>query len=131
MITGLYAAVFGFMLVVLVLRVAQRRQKYRVGLGDGGIPDLTQAIRVHGNFIEIVPIMLIMMVLMEEGAIQTWVLHVFGIVAVLSRLLHAYGITKSPLISFGRKWSIFLTLSWFLIASLTLIFMYIKSSGFL
>lgn len=126
MITGFYAGILGLMLMALIVRVALRRMKYRVGLGDGGISDLSQAIRVHGNFIEIVPIMLIMMALMELGSIQTWVLHFFGIGLIITRFLHGYGITSSPNRSFGRKFGIILTLLLMLAASGTLIFMYIN-----
>ena len=127
MITGLYTGILGLILTGLILRVALRRMKYKVGLGDGGIPDLTQAIRVHGNFVETVPIMLIILALMELGLVQTWVLHVFGILIVLSRLLHAYGITCSPGHSFGRKAGIMLTLAIIITGSLILIYRYLAA----
>ena len=121
MITGLYAGLLGLMLVVLIARVALRRLKYRVGLGDGGIGDLTQAIRVHGNFTEVVPILLIMMLVMEESVVARPILHIFGVGLVLSRLLHAYGITCSPYHSFGRKTGIVLTVLLLIAGSLILI----------
>ena len=121
MITGLYTGILGLMLVVLILRVAMRRLKYKVGLGDGGIGDLTQAMRVHGNFIETVPIMLIMMVLMEESLVSTWILHAFGSGIIATRLLHAYGITRSAGHSFGRKTGIMLSLLLLTVGSVILI----------
>ena len=124
MITGLYAGILGLMLVVLILRVALRRLKYRVGLGDGGIADLTQAIRVHGNFVETVPIILVMMVIMEESLVKPWVIHAFGIGLILARLAHAYGISSNPNHSLGRKAGICLTMFLILAGSVCLIATY-------
>lgn len=103
MITGFYAGLLGLWLVFLILSVVRLRWKYRVGLGDGGEKELTRAIRVHGNFTETVPMVLIMMGLMEYGqAAPGMVLHAFGGVLVLSRLLHWHGISGSSTTSFGR-----------------------------
>lgn len=121
MITGLYAGILGLMLAILIFRVAVRRMKYKVGLGDGGIPDLVQAVRVHGNFIETVPIMLIILVLLEANGIEPLILHFYGVGIVLTRLLHAYGITCSAGHSFGRKMGILLTMFLLAVGSVSLI----------
>ncbi len=127
MITGLYAAILGLMLVVLILRVARRRLKYKVGLGDGGISDLGQAIRVHGNFVETVPILLILLLVMEENVFPAWGLHIFGTGIVISRLFHAYGITMSPLASAGRKYGTFLAIFLIIAGSLALILSFLSN----
>jgi len=95
--------------------------RYRVGLGDGGIPDLAQAVRVHGNFIETVPFLLILMGLMELAHISPIYLHIYGSAAVFSRLLHAYGVTSTPLASKGRFLGTVLTMLLLTAASFTLI----------
>jgi uncharacterized membrane protein YecN with MAPEG domain len=94
-ITALYAGLLGLMLVVLSFRIAQRRLKFRIGLGTGNNPELEQAIRVHGNFIEYVPLTLVLMALLEADGAPGWALHAAGVVLVLARLLHATGLTQS------------------------------------
>ncbi|PZP55532.1 MAG: glutathione S-transferase [Micavibrio aeruginosavorus] len=127
MITGFYAGLLGLMLVVLILRVALRRRKYKVGLGDGGIADLGQAIRVHGNFVETAPVMLILLLLLESSHSQALILHSCGLSIVLSRLLHAYGITSSPLASNGRKYGVLLTFIVIIVSSILLISKYLSN----
>ncbi len=56
MITGLYAGLCGLLLVMLYVRVSQRRLAMKIGMGAGGDAVLEQRIRAHGNFIESVPI---------------------------------------------------------------------------
>lgn len=121
MITGFYTGILGIMLIVLIFAVVHRRIKYKVGLGDGGIPDLSRAIRVHGNFVETVPFLLIIMYLLETNAASPVLLHIFGITIVVARLLHARGIYSSPLRSFGRTGGVALCQLLMLVGSLMLI----------
>jgi len=102
MVTGLYAGLLALMLLGLLTAVIRRRLKYKVGLGDGGIKDLEQAIRAHGNFVEVVPYVLILMFLLEAQGVQPWFLHLYGITLVVARLLHAWGLYTSPYRTFGR-----------------------------
>lgn len=127
MITGFYAGLLGLMLIFLTVRIALRRRKYRVGIGDGGIPDLAQAIRVHGNFVETVPFLLIILGILELSLVASLYLHIFGGVIIISRLLHANGLTKSPLLSFGRKNGILLSLLLLFLGSIFLIIKYVSN----
>jgi uncharacterized membrane protein YecN with MAPEG domain len=102
MITGFYAGLLALWLVFLAVSVVRMRFKYRVGLGDGGQQELMQAIRIHGNFTETVPFVLILMALMEFYRYDAWILHAFGIVLVASRLLHWWGLKHNPASSKGR-----------------------------
>ena len=65
MFTPLYAALLALLFVVLSGRVIKQRLKHQVGLGDGGQPALVRAIRVHGNFIENVPLALLLLLMYE------------------------------------------------------------------
>lgn len=103
MITGFYAGLLGLWLVFLIMSVVRLRWKYRVGLGDGGEQELARAVRVHGNFTETVPMILIIMGLMEYAqAAPVWALHGFGVVLVVSRVLHWRGLGRQAGASFGR-----------------------------
>lgn len=110
-ITGLYAALLGILIIVLVLRVVAKRFKQRIGVGDGGDRALLLAIRAHGNASETIPIALILLAALElnDGSAQT--LHCFGITLVVARLLHAFGLSRSPKASPGRFVGTVLTLT--------------------
>lgn len=101
-ITALYAAFLGLMLIVVSIRVVGLRVKHKVNLFDGGIEDLGQAIRVQGNFIEYVPMALILVAAAEIGGAPAWTIHAFGSVLVVARLLHAQGIYSTSGPSTGR-----------------------------
>lgn len=110
-VTGLYAALLGLLVIVLVLRVVAKRWKHRIGVGDGGEKSLLLAIRAHGNAIETIPIALILLAALElnKGSAQT--LHIFGIALVLGRLLHALGISRTSKVNPGRFLGTVLTLA--------------------
>ncbi len=96
MITAFYAGLLGLWLCYLYTAVVKYRREYHVGLGDGDKEDLHKAIRIHGNFTETVPYVLIIMILLEMmSAPHLWILHVFGAGLIVSRLLHFMGLRKS------------------------------------
>jgi len=59
---------------------------------DGGVDDLTQAIRAHGNFVENVPFVLLAMALCELNGSSDLLLHVIGGMLIIGRILHARGL---------------------------------------
>lgn len=126
MVTGFYAGLLGLWLAFLLLAVVRLRFKYRVGAGDGGQRELAQAIRAHGNFVETVPFILILMLLLEgrDYGAPLW-LHAAGILLVLSRVLHWYGMMKSQGTSKGRLVGTLLVLALFIGLSLWLVFDFI------
>jgi hypothetical protein len=101
-VTALYASLLAIVYVVLSLRVARRRLRFRVGLGTGQNAELEQAIRVHGNFAEYVPFALLLMALFESGGGPAWSVHAAGAALLVARLLHVLGLTRSPGRSPGR-----------------------------
>ena len=91
-ITSLYGAAFGIVMLILWLNVTKRRAKLHVSIGDGGETALHEHIRRHGNFIEWVPLTVILMALAEvQGAAALW-LHVAGALALIGRLVHPFGL---------------------------------------
>lgn len=101
-ITALYAALFGLLVVILMLAVIYLRRSLRVGLGDGGNRDLQRAIRVHGNAIECVPVFLIMLAAFELNHGSATMLHLFGAAFLTARVAHAWGLYASGGASIGR-----------------------------
>lgn len=110
LIAGFYIALLTLLVLLLAMRVMWLRNTRRVGLGTGGDPDLTRAIRVHANAVEYVPLALLMLVALAfEQTRNTW-LHVFGITLVVARVLHAFGLSAYAGRSFGRVLGAGLTL---------------------
>jgi uncharacterized protein len=108
-ITPIYAAILTIVFVVLSLRVIRLRRKLKIGLGMGSAAALVskdpehgarhhetflRAVRVHSNFAEYVPLGLILLLLLELCGAPLWRLHAVGIMLLLSRLSHAYGVSR-------------------------------------
>jgi uncharacterized membrane protein YecN with MAPEG domain len=102
MITAIYAGLCGLLLVILYVRVSQRRLATKIGMGVGGDTVLEQRIRAHGNFVESVPIALVLLYLLEQTGVYPVYIHVFGTALVLARVAHAQGISTTAGRSAGR-----------------------------
>ena len=77
-ITALYAALLGLMQIALQQLVGRERLRVDVSLGDGSDPKLREAMRRHGNFLEQVPLTLLMLALLELNGASPWLLHGLG-----------------------------------------------------
>jgi uncharacterized membrane protein YecN with MAPEG domain len=101
-ITALWAGLLGVLMLALSARVVQARVSENVIIGDGGNALMLQRIRVHGNFTEYVPMVLLLMLLIELNGTSAAVLHALGGGLFAARLLHAFGLSRSSGASFGR-----------------------------
>ncbi len=120
-VTALYAAILGLLLIFLSDQVSRSRKRSAISLGHGDNTALERAMRAHGNFIEYVPFGLILMLVLESEIPQTWALHLFGIMLLAGRLLHAWGMTHPEAAFRGRFWGTALTWLMILGASLTIL----------
>lgn len=102
MVSGWYAAWLALLALWLAWRVVLRRRDTGIGIGDGGDIELTRRQRAQGNFLEQVPMALLLLLLLDLGSCPAWALHGFGITLLAGRLLHAWGISHSEGTSFGR-----------------------------
>lgn len=91
-ITSLTAALAGIMLVALTVITGLRRTTTKTLLGDGTDVTLLRRIRAHGNFIEQVPMALILLGLCEMRAASPNVLWAMAGLLIVGRTLHAIGI---------------------------------------
>lgn len=114
-ITLLIAGLHGLLLFALLLPIVRLRRGRKVGLGDGGDRQLLRRIRVHANFVEYVPMLLVLLALLELGGLDRRVVVALGGVLFVGRLLHAQGLGRSEGKSFGRFWGTLLT--WFVLLS--------------
>lgn len=117
MITSLYAALLGILLVFLSFNVVTRRGRTKVGIGHGDNEYLLKAIRAQANLIEYVPISLILLFLTELNGASFILLNANGIFLVSARVLHAIGLYRDTGSSLPRflgtnlTWLIILNLS--------------------
>ena len=96
-ITALYAGILGLMSIVLALGAGSLRGKLKVSIGDGGHPELLLAMRRHGNFVEFVPLALILIGLLEMNGVGATAIHALGAALVLARVCHATGLKADTL----------------------------------
>ncbi len=91
-ITTLYAVPLAVLMLILWLGVTRTRAALSISIGDGGDVALHEKIRRHGNFIEWVPFVLLMMLMAELRAVPGPWLHAAGILLLVSRAVHPFGL---------------------------------------
>ena len=114
-VTALYAVLLGILSVVLLLAVGRNRLRTGVSLYDGGDTELAVAIRRHANFLEQVPLTLLLIAIVElNGAPQLWV-HGLGATLLVCRIIHPFGLRhdepKVPLRFYGAFGTLLVTLA--------------------
>lgn len=109
MISMMYAGLCTLLVIFLALRVVKWRREHKIGLGHGENMELQKRVRAHANATENMPLALILLGSVElSGYEPVWV-HVFGATFLLSRLLHAYGVSRHAGYSKGRFYGMLLT----------------------
>jgi uncharacterized membrane protein YecN with MAPEG domain len=102
--TLLYAAILALFALGLSFKAGGMRGKSGVSVlyGDPVNMDLAEKVRRHQNFLEYVPMILILMGGIElSGGSTTW-LHAFGIILIVSRAAHAIGLKHDNMAHPGR-----------------------------
>lgn len=120
-ITGIYAALAAILVVFLSVRVVMYRRSHRIGLGDGDDAELRKRIRAQGNAVEYVPLCLVLLLLLELNQTAPMLLHVFGVVLIVARIAHAWGVSQHSGVSPGRAVGIVLTFALLLVMALLLL----------
>jgi len=91
-ITATYAALLAIVGIALSMGVGAARGKTKVSLGDGGEPLLIVRNRRHMNFVENVPMALILIGLIEANGGGATLLHSLGGVLLAARIIHPFGL---------------------------------------
>ena len=110
-ITAIYAALLGFLLIFLSARVIAGRRAGGISLGTGGDPLFERRVRAQGNFAEYAPFGLMLLLVLETGGAEAWVLHGLGALLLVGRLLHAYVLAMTAEDGIGRVAGMILTLA--------------------
>lgn len=125
MITGFYASLCAFAVILYIMHIARLRYRYQVSLGDGGEEHLSRFVRAHGNFVETVPLALILMLILEMFGMALWVIHWLGLILLLGRVSHFIGVTTGKSYGPYRMAGILMTFAVYIIAGVLLISKYI------
>ena len=111
--TLLYAGILGIISLALSAAVGGKRGSTGVSVGVGDDKDLLVATRRHANFVEYVPLALILMALLEANGVSTLTIHIFGVALTVARICHPLGLSadnmSSPLRFIGAAGTFLLT----------------------
>ena len=110
-ITSLYAALLVILFLVLSWRVITYRRNNRISLGDGDDKTLQRRTRAQANCAEYAPFGILMMAIAETLSAHPLLLHIMGLLLVVGRVVHAYGVGGPGMNFRARTWGMLLTLA--------------------
>lgn len=90
-ITALYAGLLGLLSIVIAGGAGRARARSGVSIGDGGNVEVVAAMRRHANFVEFVPLDLILIGLLELNGVTGSAIHALGATLLAARVFHAVG----------------------------------------
>ena len=103
-ITLMYASIFAFFALVLSFRAGSFRGKSGISVlfGDPTNMELAERVRAHQNFLEYVPILIIVMGAIEINGGSDMFLYVTGDLLFVARIAHAMGLKHDNMAHKGR-----------------------------
>jgi uncharacterized membrane protein YecN with MAPEG domain len=93
-ITLTFAGAAAILHIWLAARVSRLRAAHKVSIGDGGNEALVRRMRAHANYGENMPIVLIMIGLIELAGGDARILWAAGIIFILARIAHGFGMDQ-------------------------------------
>ena len=95
-VVPLYAALLGLLYFALSLRAIGARRIARKGIGLLGDERLDRRLRVHANFAEYAPFILLLLAFAELRGAPAEGLHLACAFLVAGRCSHAWGVSRMP-----------------------------------
>jgi hypothetical protein len=98
--TGLIAAPLAIWMAALGMAISRRRFRGRIGPGMTGDESFTRLQRAHGNAIEHIPLVLVLLLLLELSGASPTLIYTLGGIFVAARIAHPIGLmtrSKHPL----------------------------------
>jgi uncharacterized membrane protein YecN with MAPEG domain len=86
-VTLLISSILIVMQVILTLLVIKSRRRSQIPLNAGGAPELKRVVRAHANFIEVTPIFLVSLLILELVDSYLWWVALLGVIWVIWNLL--------------------------------------------
>jgi len=101
-ITAIYAGLLGLMSIAVASPAGMMRGRLNISVGDGGNKDLLLAMRRHANFVEWVPLALVLIALLEMNIALKLPIHLLGGGLVVARAFHALSLRGDSMSGPGR-----------------------------
>lgn len=98
----LYAGLLGLLSLVISVQTGRLRGKVGASIGDGGSKEMALAMRRHANFVEYVPLALLLVALLEMNGVSPTAIHGLGATLVACRVAHAAGLKADTMNTVGR-----------------------------
>jgi len=120
-ITPLYIGILAFLFIPFTLYVGMYRAKSGIYLGHDNDETMLRRMRAQANFVETVPLALILLTTMEISGAGATLLHSLGSILVVGRLSHYLqlsGILQPMLLRAG---GMLLTIAVYLVGSIWLL----------
>ena len=108
------------LLLILSGLVVRLRQKHKIALGDGGIPELARAVRTFGNAAEYVPTGMVALAVLAIVSAPAVAIHIVGVLLFAGRLIHGVGLFNTGGASIPRAIGMVLTWLGYLFAAVVL-----------
>lgn len=91
---ALYAGLLGLIAAWLFMHVGKVKNEEKVFMGDGGNMRVIRAMRGQANFIETVPLILVLLLIGALLNMPVLAVHVLGVALVVGRFFHALHFTR-------------------------------------
>ena len=103
-ITAIYAGILAIFALVLSARAGSYRGKAQASILYGDPIDwvLAERVRAHQNFLEYVPMIVILMGVIELNGGSSTYLHSVGVLLIIARVAHAIGLKHDDMGTKGR-----------------------------
>ncbi|MCH8060584.1 MAG: MAPEG family protein [Proteobacteria bacterium] len=103
-VTALYAGILTIFALVLSFRAGSFRGRSGVSVlfGDPPNMELVEKVRAHQNFLEYVPMIVILMAVIELNGGSATFLHAIGVLLIVVRIAHAIGLKHDNMGHPGR-----------------------------
>ena len=96
-ITLTIAAAAALVNIWLAMRIARIRIAEKISVGDGGNESIIRRMRAQANFVENAPFVLILIGAIELSGRAGWWLWLVGLVFILGRIAHGFGMDGGTL----------------------------------
>jgi uncharacterized membrane protein YecN with MAPEG domain len=95
-ITPIYGVLLTVLLLILSARVIMERRGNQFAYGNNDSNRIEAKIRAQANWAEYVPIALLLLMMAEIQGVGAFWLHLTGIILLVGRVAHGYGMSFNP-----------------------------------
>lgn len=126
---GLYIGLLILLMSFLKLNVGRVRIKNKITLGDGDNDEVYRAIRVQGNAVEDVPMVMFGLLALALLGATTMFIHIVGGAFLFGRLAHAHGLSSNGGSGIGRTLGTIISMLALLVTAIGTIYYAVAGGG--